>query len=107
MVKWSEEEKAGTIQGEDNIDEDLASIENIYFQRILTDIEAHDEILKLLLSICKALTDDDTIDGDNHVMMTFKQLETAWHQVWLRALEWECLLEQSEKVNLQINIYSI
>ena len=67
----------------------------LLFQDILADIEAHGEILKQLLSICKALTADDTIDDDNHAVRTVKHLETAWHQVWLRALEWECLLEQS------------
>jgi hypothetical protein len=24
-----------------------------------------------------------------------KRIETAWHGVWLRALEWECLLEHA------------
>ena len=49
-----------------------------------------------MLSICETLNDDETVDDDNmNHAATIKHLETVWHQVWLRALEWECLLEES------------
>jgi hypothetical protein len=59
----------------------------LFFQDTLKDTEGHSEVLKLLLSICEILEDSDKI-------RRVKIIETAWHGVWLRALEWECLLEQ-------------
>ena len=32
---------------------------------------------------------------DSDKLMRAKRIETAWHGVWLRALEWECLLEHT------------
>eukprot|EP00090_Calanus_glacialis_P003770 TRINITY_DN12803_c0_g1_i1.p1 TRINITY_DN12803_c0_g1~~TRINITY_DN12803_c0_g1_i1.p1 ORF type:complete len:382 (+),score=69.59 TRINITY_DN12803_c0_g1_i1:154-1299(+) len=65
------------------------------YKDILTDIEVHGKLLKLLLSICKALAEDDLIDDDDQAIRRVKYLETVWHGVWLRAIEWECLIEQS------------
>ena len=59
------------------------------FQDVITDIEVHGKILKLLLSICKALAEDDLIDDDNQAMKRVECIETVWHGVWLRTLEWE------------------
>ena len=68
---------------------------SIIFQEILTNIEVHGKLLKLLLSICKALAEDDLINDDDQAMKSSKYLETVWHGLWLRAMEWECLIEQS------------
>ena len=59
-----------------------------HFQDTLKDIEGHSELLKLLLSFCEVLENSDKI-------RRVKRIETAWHSVWLRALEWECLLEHT------------
>ena len=68
---------------------------SIIFQEILTNIEVHGKLLKLLLSICKVLAEDDLVDDDDQAIRRVKYLETVWHGVWLRAMEWECLIEQS------------
>ena len=67
----------------------------VYYQDILEEIEAHGEILKLIKSNLAILVDNNTIDDDNNMVKTVKQVEGTLHQVWLRTLEWECLLEYS------------
>ena len=32
---------------------------------------------------------------DSDKIRRVRRIETAWHSVWLRALEWECLLEHT------------
>ena len=62
---------------------------------VMEDIEVHGKTLKLLLSICKVICEDDLISDDDHAVNSVEYLETVWHSVWLRTLEWECLIEQS------------
>ena len=95
MVKYAEADEAVTIQGDLISSDGSEDVENDLFQDVITDIEVHGKILKLLLSICKALDEDDLIDDDNQAMKRVAYLETVWHGVWLRTLEWECLIEQS------------
>ena len=95
MVKQAEADEAFTIQGDLGIRDVGEDAENDMFQNVITDVEVHGKILKLLLSICKALAEDDLIDDDNQAMKRVEYLETVWHGVWLRTLEWECLIEQS------------
>jgi len=61
----------------------------------MADIEVHGKTLKLVLSICKVLAEDDLTIDDNLAVNNVEYLETVWHSVWLRTLEWECLIEQS------------
>jgi len=65
------------------------------YKDVMEDIEVHGKTLKLLLSICKVIGEDDLISDDDHAVNSVEYLETVWHSVWLRTLEWECLIEQS------------
>ena len=64
-------------------------------QDLLEEVETHEEILKLLLTVCAELSEDqDQEEEDRIPVETVKQLQTSLYKLWLRTLEWECLLEQ-------------
>ena len=94
MVKETEEAKASTIQGNNN-DVTEKGVKGFFMKDVMEDIEVHGKTLRLLMSICKVIGEDDLITDDNHAVKSVEYLETVWHSVWLRTLEWECLIEQS------------
>ena len=63
-------------------------------------METHEEIMKLLNNICDQMNKDNNTEDDVGVGEEFdlsqevKQIQTILYQLWLRLLEWECLLEQ-------------
>merc|ERR1719167_207067 len=64
------------------------------YQVLQTDIESHGRIVKLVLSLCEDLTHNPGMYDLQHAVKVAKGLERRWHQIWLRSLEWQCLLEQ-------------
>ena len=78
----------------------VSTIENSFFcislllQVLQTDIESHGRIVKLVLSLCEDLTHNPGLYDLQHALKVAKGLERRWHQVWLKSLEWQCLLEQ-------------
>jgi len=64
------------------------------YQVLQTDIESHGRIVKLVLSLCEDLTHNPGLYDLQHAVKVAKGLERRWHQIWLRSLEWQCLLEQ-------------
>ena len=56
--------------------------------------------MKLLNNICDQINKDNNKEDDVGVEEEFdlseevKQIQTILYQLWLRLLEWECLLEQ-------------
>ena len=78
-------------------------------------METHEEIMKLLNNICDQISqdsnkeDDVGADEELNLLEEVKQIQTILYQLWLRLLEWECLLEQQlrgpaslDQVNLQL-----
>ena len=75
-------------------------------------MDTHEEIIKLLNNICVSLhnaaeddeDDDDEDDEDTPPLPTddIKQIQTILYKLWLRLLEWECLLEQQQLGHLQV-----
>ena len=78
-------------------------------------METHEEIMKLLNNICDQINKDHNKEDDVGLHDEFnlpeevKQIQTILYQLWLRLLEWECLLEQQirgpaslDQVNLQL-----
>jgi len=63
------------------------------YQVLQTDIESHGRIVKLVLGLCEDLSNDPGLYDIQHAMKVAKSLEKRWHQIWLRSLEWQCLLE--------------
>ena len=63
-------------------------------------METHEEIMKLLNNICDQISkdsnkeDDVGADEELNLLEEVKQIQTILYQLWLRLLEWECLLEQ-------------
>ena len=67
-------------------------------------METHEEIMKMLNNICEQISninkdhseEEDVGDDDTQLNLTeeVKQTQTILYQLWLRLLEWECLLEQ-------------
>ena len=63
-------------------------------------METHEEIMKLLNNICDQINKDHNKEDDVGLHDEFnlpeevKQIQTILYQLWLRLLEWECLLEQ-------------
>jgi len=64
------------------------------YQVLQTDIESHGRIVKLVLSLCEDLTLNPGLYDLQHAVKVAKGLEKRWHHIWLRSLEWQCLLEQ-------------
>ena len=58
-------------------------------------METHEEIMKMLNNICDQINkDNNTEDEEFNLCEEVKQIQTILYQLWLRLLEWECLLEQ-------------
>ena len=64
------------------------------YQVLQTDIESHGRIVKLVLSLCEELSHNPGLYDLQHAVKVASGLERRWHQIWLRSLEWQCLLEQ-------------
>ena len=59
-----------------------------------TDIESHGRIVKLVLGLCEELGARPGEYDAAHAVKVAAGLERRWHHIWLRSLEWQCLLEQ-------------
>ena len=64
------------------------------YQVLQTDIESHGRIVKLVLGLCDDLSRDPGQYDVQHALRVANGLERRWHGIWLRSLEWQCLLEQ-------------
>ena len=60
-------------------------------------METHEEIIKMLNNICELVNKDnkkdEEADDESDLLDEVKQVQTILYQLWLRLLEWECLLE--------------
>ena len=63
-------------------------------QVLQKDIESHGKIVKMVLTLCQDLTINPGLYDLHHALKVAKNLEKRWHQIWLRSLEWQCLLEK-------------
>merc|ERR1719150_3380085 len=66
-------------------------------------MDTHEEIIKLLSKI-SGHTNKSDIEYDiknDSMMEEIKKIQTNLYKVWLRLLEWECLLEQQQLGHLQ------
>ena len=63
-------------------------------QVLQTDIESHGRIVKLVLGLCEELGARPGEYDAAHAVKVAAGLERRWHHIWLRSLEWQCLLEQ-------------
>ena len=64
------------------------------YQVLQTDIESHGRIVKLVLGLCEDLSHNPGQYDVQHAVKVATGLERRWHHIWLRSLEWQCLLEQ-------------
>lgn len=64
------------------------------YQVLQKDIESHGKIVKMVLTLCEELSVNPGLYDLHHALKVAKNLERRWHQIWLRSLEWQCLLEQ-------------
>ena len=64
------------------------------YQVLQTDIESHGRIVKLVVGLCEELSLNPGQYDLQHAVKVASGLERRWHQIWLRSLEWQCLLEQ-------------
>merc|ERR1712110_760121 len=65
------------------------------YQELLAEMETHEEIMKMLNNTCDQINkDNNTEDEEFNLSEEVKQIQTILYQLWLRLLEWECLLEQ-------------
>ena len=64
-------------------------------------METHEEIIKLLTNICELVNKDnkkdEDVDDESDLLDEVKQVQTILYQLWLRLLEWDCLLEQQQQ----------
>ena len=77
------------------------------FQDLLAEMDTHEEIIKLLSNITDHLNKVDNEDdsGDaTSLIDDIKKIQTNLYKLWLRLLEWECLLEQQQLGHLQVMI---
>ena len=71
-------------------------------------MDTHEEIIKLLNNICDHINnvtveeEDDKDEDDSKLTDDIKQIQTILYKLWLRLLEWECLLEQQQLGHLQV-----
>ena len=70
-------------------------------------MDTHEEIIKLLNNICDQINnvtfeEDDEDEDDRRLTDDIKQIQTILYKLWLRLLEWECLLEQQQLGHLQV-----
>ena len=69
----------------------------LIFQELLAEMETHEEIIKMLNNICELVNKDNNkedVDDEFNLSDEVKPVQTVLYQLWLRLLEWECLLEQ-------------
>ena len=64
------------------------------YQVLQTDIESHGRVVKLVVGLCEELSENPGQYDLQHAVKVASGLERRWHQIWLRSLEWQCLLEQ-------------
>ena len=64
------------------------------YQVLQTDIESHGRIVKLVQGLCEDLAVEPGQYDVQHAVKVARGLERRWHGIWLRSLEWQCLLEQ-------------
>ena len=71
-------------------------------------MEHHEETLKLLTNITDFLIKEDWDENaddrcnDANLTQDIKHLQTLLYKLWLRLLEWECLLEGQQLGHLQV-----
>ena len=72
-------------------------------------MDLHEEIIKLLNNICIQLNntqiEDDENRDDTNLMDDIKQIQNILYKLWLRLLEWECLLEQQQLGHLVVSLF--
>ena len=64
------------------------------YQVLQTDIESHGRIVMLVVGLCKELSLDPGQYDLQHAVNIASGLERHWFGIWVRSLEWHCLLEQ-------------
>lgn len=77
------------------------------YKDLLAEMDTHEEIIKLLSNISDHLNKVDNEDdsGDaTSLMDDIKKIQTNLYKLWLRLLEWECLLEQQQLGHLQTEL---
>ena len=69
-------------------------------------MDRYEEKIKLLSDISGHLKRDyeDDFNDDTSMMDDIKKIQTDLYKLWLRLLEWECLLEQQQIGQLQVLI---
>ena len=71
-------------------------------------MDHHEETLKLLTNITDFLISEDCDENaddrcnDANLTQDIKHLQTLLYKLWLRLLEWECLLEGQQLGHLQV-----
>lgn len=74
------------------------------YKDLLAEMDTHEEIIKLLSNITDHLNKVDNEDdsGDaTSLIDDIKKIQTNLYKLWLRLLEWECLLEQQQLGHLK------
>ncbi|XP_076355434.1 uncharacterized protein LOC143249453 isoform X2 [Tachypleus tridentatus] len=78
----------------------LEDVENKYREQqvLQKEIEARGKYVSSLLKLCERLgvgpTDGVLIWDNQRVRRVASNLEHRWHALWLRSLEWQCVLEE-------------
>ena len=70
-------------------------------------MDRYEEKIKLLSDISGHLNKrdyEDDFNDDTSMMDDIKKIQTNLYKLWLRLLEWECLLEQQQIGQLQVLI---
>jgi len=85
VAKWSKEK----------IEREL-----LHYKELLSEMDTHEEIIKMLTNICshidKATVEEEDTKDDINLTDYIKQIQNILYKLWLRLLEWECLLEQQQ-----------
>ena len=63
------------------------------YQVLQTDIESHSRIVKLVVGLCEELSLNPGQHDLQHAVNIASGLERRWYGIWVRSLEWQCLLE--------------
>lgn len=70
-------------------------------------MDTHEEIIKMLTNICshidKATVEEEDTKDDINLTDYIKQIQNILYKLWLRLLEWECLLEQQQLGHLMVS----
>ena len=74
-------------------------------------MDMHEEIIKLLNNICIQLNntqiEDDEMRDDTNLIDDIKQIQNILYKLWLRLLEWECLLEQQQLGHIVVSLFNL